>query len=67
MFPPWNVAWLGFASWVDSYANEWEDHPSFDSALELSCYFWVCSLQMGDFFKSIYYIQYYGTDLSSKG
>ena len=25
---PWNVAWLGFASGVNSYANEWEDHPS---------------------------------------
>ena len=25
---PWNVVWLGFASWVNSYANEWEDHPN---------------------------------------
>ena len=25
---PWNVAWLGFASGVNSYANEWEDHPN---------------------------------------
>ena len=49
---PWNVVWLGFASWVNSYATEWENHPnpwgtthsSFDSALELSCHLWVCHL-----------------------
>ena len=50
---PWNVVWLGFASWVNSYANEWEDHPthwgathspSLDSDLELSCQLWVCHL-----------------------
>ena len=23
----WNVVWLVFVSWVNSYANEWEDHP----------------------------------------
>ena len=25
---PWNVVWLVFASWMSSYANEWEDHPN---------------------------------------
>ena len=23
---PWNMVWLVFASWVNSYADEWEDH-----------------------------------------
>ena len=50
---PWNLVWLGFASWVNSCANVWEDHPnhgephtppSFDSALKLSCHLWVCHL-----------------------
>ena len=49
---PRNVAWLGFASGVNSYADDGEDHPnhwgtthsSFDSALELSCHLWVCLL-----------------------
>ena len=55
---PWNVVWLVFASWVNSYANEWEDHPNhwgttyssiFDSALELSCHLGVSfSLQIED-------------------
>ena len=22
------AVWLGFASWVNSYTNEWEDHPN---------------------------------------
>ena len=59
MLWPWNVVWLVFASWVNSYADEWEDHPnnwgtthpplSFDSALELSCHMGVSfSLQIGD-------------------
>ena len=25
---PWDVVWLVFASWVNSYANEWENHPN---------------------------------------
>ena len=25
---PWNVAWLGFVSGMNSYANELEDHPN---------------------------------------
>ena len=25
---PWNVMWLVFASWVISYANEWEGHSN---------------------------------------
>ena len=55
---PWNVVWLVLASWVISYANEWEGHPtigepptppSFDSALELSCHLGVSfSLQIED-------------------
>ena len=24
----WNAVWLGFVSWVPSYATEWEDHPN---------------------------------------
>ena len=24
----WNAVWLGFVSWVNLYANEWEDHPN---------------------------------------
>ena len=49
-----DVVWLGFASWVNSYASEWEDHPNYwgtthpsvfgQSALQLSCHFWVCHL-----------------------
>ena len=50
---PWNAVWLPFDSWVNSYAKDWEDHPShwetthssyLDSALELSCHLWVCQL-----------------------
>ena len=49
---PCNVVGLGFGSWVNSYANEWEDHPnhwgtthsSSDGVLELSCHLWVCHL-----------------------
>ena len=25
---PWNVVWLVFVSWLNSYVNEWEDHPN---------------------------------------
>ena len=47
------LVWLGVVSGVNSYANEWEDHPthgealtplSFDSDLELSCHLWLCHL-----------------------
>ena len=47
-----NVAWLGFTSGVNSYADDGEDHPnhwgtthsSSDGVLELSCHLWVCHL-----------------------
>ena len=25
---PWNMVWLVFVSCVNSYADEWEDHPN---------------------------------------
>ena len=46
--------WLGFVRGWNSYANEWEDHPShwgtthsslfWPCALELSCHLWLCLL-----------------------
>ena len=53
----WNEVWLVFVSWVNSYANEWEDHPnhwgpthsSIFGALKLSCHLGVSFiLQIGD-------------------
>ena len=41
MFPPWNVVWLGFAFGVNSYANEWEDHPNHWGTTHSSI-FWQC-------------------------
>ena len=31
-----DVVWLGFASWVNSYASEWEDHPKYWGIIHLS-------------------------------
>ena len=56
---PWNVVRLGFMSWVNSYANEWENHPKLWGNTHSSV-FWQClatvlpplgvsfSLQIGD-------------------
>ena len=48
-----NVVWLGFASGVNSYANEWEGHPNhwgtthssiFWQCLRAVLHLWVCHL-----------------------
>ena len=56
---PWNVVWLVFVSWLNSYVNEWEDHPNHWGTTHSSV-FWQClgtvlptlgvsfSLQIGD-------------------
>ena len=56
---PWNVVWLVFVNWMNSYANEWEDHPNLWGTTHSSI-FWQClgtvlpplglsfSLQIGD-------------------
>ena len=38
---PWNVVWLVFSSWVNSYANEREDHPNHWGTTHSSV-FWQC-------------------------
>ena len=38
---PWNVVWLIWASWVISYANEWEDHSNNWGSTH-SLVFWQC-------------------------
>ena len=56
---PWNMVWLVFVSWMNSYANEREDHPKHWGTTHSSI-FWQClgtvlppldvsfSLQIGD-------------------
>ena len=38
---PWNVVRLGFLSWVNLYANEWENHPKLWGNTHSSV-FWQC-------------------------
>ena len=49
---PWNLTmvWLVFSSWVNSYANEWEDHPSHWGTTHSSLFYlvpWRCPATSG--------------------